>query len=398
MFIAIITLLFLGSLTAEWFIYRRVLAMRSSEVRKIYYTATALAIIPYLIIYLIGRIWELHSTLFSTLGAIFISLFLFNALWKIPQLFALLPRSAKLRHNLSICGLIFSALLSILILHSSLIERYRLNVTRVELGFDNLPEGADGLTIAQFGDLHIGKRVGRHRILRLLSEEIGRHRPMLIVDCGDMVNSRYDELDSLAIEILSSIKAPLGVYTVFGNHDRGDYILDTLSLPREEHRQLLLERQHSMGWRNITGQTATLAIGGDSLYLTAIPYPEDVEKGRHGTLPEEDYTPYFDTLPKDAFNIILAHTPAMWNNILNATEAELTLSGHVHSMQMRIPLGSRGWSPAAWVYDQWSGLYHSGPSALFVTDGIGGSVPLRLGSRPQLVLITLRQTPTSSNQ
>ena len=146
-----------------------------------------------------------------------------------------------------------------------------------------------------------------------------------------------------------------------------------------------------MGWQNITDQTVTLLIGGDTLYLTAIDYPASTKKGSHGAAVTEDYTHHFDSLPMEGFNIVLAHTPTMWESILAATQAELTLSGHVHAMQLRLPLGPRGWSPAAIVYKHWSGLYQKDGCRLFVSDGIGGGVPFRIGARPQIVVITLKK-------
>lgn len=59
-------------------------------------------------------------------------------------------------------------------------------------------------------------------------------------------------------------------------------------------------------------------------------------------------------------------------------------------MQMRLPIGERGWSPAALIYRHWSGLYRQENCALHVTDGIGSSPKVRLGARPQIVVLELK--------
>jgi predicted MPP superfamily phosphohydrolase len=197
------------------------------------------------------------------------------------------------------------------------------------------------------------------------------------------------------MNILDDVSAPLGVYTTTGNHDNGSYILDTLSLPADESHRLLMEKQAAMGWQNITDRHVAIPLGGDTIYLSGIDYPASLRKGSHGVKPTEEYTDFFATLPTEAFNIVISHTPTAWNNILAATSAELTLSGHVHSMQMRLPIGHRGWSPAALFYDHWSGLYWHNGCALHITDGIGSTPKVRIGVRPQIVVITLRKAENS---
>ena len=206
-----------------------------------------------------------------------------------------------------------------------------------------------------------------------------------------MTSARYAELDTTAMKILSRVKAPLGVYTAMGNHDNGIYISDTLTLPRAENIRLLRERQEAMGWRNITDTTVALGVGGDTLYLTAIDYPAQIKKGRHGVAIDDDYSSHFASLPREAFNIVIAHTPSVWDNILTACNAELTLSGHVHAMQLKFPFGKRGWSPSALVYKHWSGLYWNDNCALHITDGVGSSMPIRVGVKPEIVVITLKK-------
>lgn len=390
MFITIITALLLLVLTAESLIYTQHLRNKTTALKRVYFTLVGLCILPYTLLCIIGRIWELHSTLFSFINTVAITLFMMNALWKIPLLPALLLSKPSTRQRAAIVALLFSALMTVLISKDSFFHRNKIEVTHFELHFDNLPQEADGLRIAQIGDLHIGRTPWRHHILQTLSNELTRLQPDLIIDCGDMVNSHYDELDSLSMKILSQISAPLGVYTVMGNHDRGDYILDTISLPRSHHRELLRQRQRAMGWHNITDHTHPLIVGNDTLFLSAIDYPSTLRKGSHGEAPDEEYHHHFDTIPQEAFNIVMAHTPMQWPAILKATDAELTLSGHVHAMQMRLSVGKWMWSPAALVYDHWGGHYSIANANLVITNGIGGSIPLRLGIRPEIVLITLR--------
>lgn len=397
MFTTIILTLLCLSLAAEWYIYRTVLHSRPHTTLTVYYIATSLAIAPYFTLVLMGRMWDLFSAFLSVIGGVGVVLFILNTICKLCWVVALLLRNNKRARVVRTSMTIVAVVGCLLVLYGYTWERFQLRTTHIEIAFDNLPAEADGLRIAQIGDLHIGLRPNRHQLLRQLTEEIARQKPDLVIDCGDMVNSRYSELDSLSMAILGSVEAPLGIYTTIGNHDNGDYIRDTITLPRQESLQQLIERQAAMGWNNIAGESIPLQVGGDTLYLTALNYPENLEKGSHGQSTDEDYTSIFTPLPEDGFNIVIAHTPIVWNNILAATSAELTLSGHVHAMQMRIPpLGEgRGWSPASFVYPHWSGLYRYGNCALHITDGVGSSLPIRVGVKPQLVIITLRSESRS---
>ena len=57
-----------------------------------------------------------------------------------------------------------------------------------------------------------------------------------------------------------------------------------------------------------------------------------------------------------------------------------------------------GFSPAAWIYDEWGGPYYDGQRALYVNLGTGEVlIPFRLGAWAELTLITLR-TEKNNNQ
>ena len=71
---------------------------------------------------------------------------------------------------------------------------------------------------------------------------------------------------------------------------------------------------------------------------------------------------------------------------------DLTLAGHVHSMQLKIRPWGRGWSPAKWIYKHWSGRYDTGRHTLYVNDGTGYvAYPMRLGAWPEVTLFTLKR-------
>ncbi|MBR1445908.1 MAG: metallophosphoesterase, partial [Alloprevotella sp.] len=90
--------------------------------------------------------------------------------------------------------------------------------------------------------------------------------------------------------------------------------------------------------------------------------------------------------------IYLQHDPSFWRRALlkQHRPVPLMLAGHTHAMQLRL----FGWSPAAWFYPEWGGLYAEGQSRLFVSTGIGSvMMPFRLGAWPEIDLLVLKSEP-----
>jgi hypothetical protein len=90
---------------------------------------------------------------------------------------------------------------------------------------------------------------------------------------------------------------------------------------------------------------------------------------------------------RNEFIVMLEHDPRSWRrNILPHSHTQLTLSGHTHAMQLSL----FGWSPVSLVYKEAWGLYRIGQRALYVTKGLGGVIPFRLGASGEIVVITLK--------
>lgn len=270
------------------------------------------------------------------------------------------------------------------LIHGAVSGRSTLAVHRVTLRSDRLPEAFDGLRIAQFTDLHIGTLVDPDREMRALVDSLNALRPDLVIFCGDLVNIRYTELDSTAMRLLGGIRSRYGTFSITGNHDTGNYVRDTLSLPPATNIAALVERQRAMGWRVLDNETVYLRRGDDSIALSGISYDR--------TLPGYDFGTTYRDVPQDLYNITAAHIPQLWEQILDAGYGDLTLSGHVHSMQCKIRLFGRAFSPAQLMYRHWSGPYEKQGRTLYVNDGIGYvGFPMRIGANPEITLFELRR-------
>lgn len=291
-------------------------------------------------------------------------------------------------------GALLAAVCVALLVAGATRGRHAFRTAEVVVRSERLPEGFDGFRIVQFSDTHIGTMCRPERELQRLVEAIEALRPDLIVFSGDLVNIRYSELDSTAMRILGGLRAPYGVVSSIGNHDIGYYIKDSTALPAEVNRARLIRRQRAMGWRVLDDSSETLVRGGDTITVSGLSFNPALRNFRHAFhLPEYDISGAYDGMSDRLFNITVSHLPQLWPNIAALGYGDLTLSGHVHSMQAKLRLGKWQFSPAQWMYEQWSGLYEAQGRYLYINDGIGCvGFPMRLGAaRPEITLIVLRR-------
>ncbi|MGM9693454.1 MAG: metallophosphoesterase, partial [Alloprevotella sp.] len=265
-----------------------------------------------------------------------------------------------------------------------------LDVNRVTLASPLLPQRFDGFRVVQLSDLHVGTYFSDTTFVSAVVDSVNRLCPDLIVFTGDMINVTPEELRPEFAEILSRLKAPCGVYSVLGNHD---YCIYGGIRSEQEVRQATAEvvrLEKSMGWDVLRDEHRLLVRGGDTLVLAGT---DNVAKPR--PLREGEYVPPAGSLKKALRGVptslpvlLLTHDPWHWRREVTADPRVLfTLSGHTHALHLRIG----DFSPAAWIMPEWGGKYVSRNGVLYVSTGLGGSVPYRLGAWPAIELITLRK-------
>lgn len=256
----------------------------------------------------------------------------------------------------------------------------RLVVRETPIRFEQLPPAFDGYRIVHISDLHVGSYGNDTRFIGRLAAAIGECRPDLVLFTGDLVNSTSEELDP-HMETLSSITAPDGVYAVLGNHDYCLYRrYDTPDGPAR-NLEALKRRETAMGWCLLLDEHRILRRGADSIALAGVenigqpPFPSkgDLKEALAGC-------------PDSLFTILMSHDPTHWRReALPSGRVDLMLAGHTHAMQLRIG----GFSPSAWNFGEWGGLYREGERALYVSTGVGGTAPFRLGAWPTVDLLVL---------
>jgi predicted MPP superfamily phosphohydrolase len=242
-----------------------------------------------------------------------------------------------------------------------MINARRLRVRRVEVKLENLPESWRGRVAALVSDVHLGPVNGRGFMRRI----IGR----LLALGPDIVFVTGDLYDGTAIDVTSAaapwkdLSPALGTYFVTGNHEE-------FSDPTK-----YLEAVSHAGIKVLNNEKVTV----DGLDLVGVPYWAS-------TRPE-----YLRSvlqrcgLERDRATVLLSHSP----HALDVAESEgvsLQLSGHTHGGQF---------FPFTWLTRRMFGAYTYGLHAfgqlmVYTSSGAGTwGPPLRVGTRPEIVLITL---------
>ena len=297
------------------------------------------------------------------------------------------------RNWVRVMGAAVSVLAVVIFVYGMAVTRTDYEVRRVVIESEKVPGSFDGYKIVQISDMHVGNMVCQQQELNEIISICNGLEADAIAFTGDLVDIRYSELTDEVLERLARLKARDGIYSVTGNHDIGVYVKDSISLPPAVSIQKVIEAQRKIGWRVLEDETIHLRRGEDSISLTGISFSPVLQEFRHSAkIPDVAIEKAYDGKAEGGFNITLVHIPQLWDVIVSKQLADLTLSGHVHAMQMKLPIGKRGISPSRVKYRRWSGLYEQSGRLLYINDGVGYVLyPMRIGARPEITLFELRR-------
>lgn len=265
-------------------------------------------------------------------------------------------------------------------------NKYNYQLNRIKLPFQNLPNSFKGLKIAHISDIHAGSFTDKEAVIKGV-QKIMDQKPDLILFTGDIVNNKSDEMDDY-IEVFQKLSAPLGVFSVLGNHDYGDY--HQWDSPEEKIQNLekLKQTYSALGWRLMLDENVVIDKEGEKIAVIGVQNISGKSRFRsYGSLPKA-----YNGLEKSQFKILLSHDPSHWDSEVRKdySDIDLMLSGHTHGMQFGVEIPGFKWSPVQYVYKQWAGLYNEGSQKLYVNRGFGFiGYPGRVGILPEISIIEL---------
>lgn len=232
-------------------------------------------------------------------------------------------------------------------------EPNNLEVTRHSLIFG---QSGKKLKIAHISDLHTK---GLATLEKKLIDALTLEKPDVILISGDIATPKGTMQGYH--DVISKFKAPLGVYFVSGNWEYWTPIAN---------QELLLEKANI---KNIENRALNLL---DNIWVLGF---EDELEG----MPDLSM---MSQVPEHAVKIAVFHSPSFFHKIGNI---HLSLSGHSHGGQVRLPLVGALWVPAG--TDRFDmGWFEKGKSKMYVSRGIGTSIlPIRFLCSPELAIFTI---------
>ncbi len=260
-------------------------------------------------------------------------------------------------------------------------------VKRLTIKLPNLPKSFDGIKIGQISDIHSGSFWNKTAVQGGV-EMMLKEKPDVIFFTGDLVNNETSEVREY-IPVFEKLKAPMGVYSVTGNHDYGDYRQWDTKEAKAKNFQDLIHSHKLLGFDLLMNEHRFLQQGNDRI---AIIGNENWGGGRFPKYGKLDQA-YAGT-EEAPVKLLLSHDPSHWDLQVRPTysDIDLMLAGHTHGFQFGVEIGNLKWSPSQYVYKQWAGLYQQGDQYLYVNRGFGYlGYPGRIGMPPELTVIELKR-------
>lgn len=264
---------------------------------------------------------------------------------------------------------------------------YDYQIKRKTIYLPNLPKSFDGIKIGQISDVHSGSFYDKISVQggvdMLMAEKCD-----VVFFTGDLVNDRTSEMKDYS-NIFDKVKAPLGVYSILGNHDYGDYVQWPSVQAKQKNLEDLYTVHKNLGWDLLRNENRKLKMGSDEISIIGVenwgsslrfPRKGDIDKAVIGT-------------EESPVKLLLSHDPSHWRaQILpKHQDIDMMFAGHTHGMQFGVEFGDFKWSPVQYVYPEWSGLYESGKQKLYVNVGYGFlGYPGRIGILPEITIFELK--------
>jgi predicted MPP superfamily phosphohydrolase len=284
--------------------------------------------------------------------------------------------------TLGMAGVLF-----LLVLFGITRGRHFYRVRRETIFFPDLPEAFDGFKITQITDVHSGSFTNASGVQKGLDLVNAQHGDVILFT-GDLVNNKASEMDRW-IPAFAGLTAPMGKFSVLGNHDYGDYMKWETPEAKAANLARLKEVHGEIGFRLLLDEAVTLQKGGQSIVLLGV---ENWGKG--GFHKYGDLAKATSSVPEGTFKVLMSHDPSHWEAVTldHHQHIHLTLSGHTHGMQFGIDFFGLKWSPIQYVYKQWVGLYREKGRFLYVNRGFGFlGLKGRIGMWPEVAVITLKR-------
>lgn len=243
-----------------------------------------------------------------------------------------------------------------------------LQITRLEIVNDKIPDSFNDYKIVQISDYHNTKSKVLNNIL---IEKIKKEEPNIIVITGDLIDSTNTDINQ-AISFIKEIKDISPIYYVTGNHETWIDNYKKLEIELKENNVIILNNE-------------VISLEKDNHRINLIGIEDSVsENDANNKINNINYD-------KTNYNILLSHRPELFNTYIE-NNIDLVLTGHAHGGQIRIPFVGGLIAPDQGLLPKYTeGIQKKDNTTMIINRGIGNSViPIRINNHPEMIIITLK--------
>jgi uncharacterized protein len=191
-------------------------------------------------------------------------------------------------------------------------------------------------------------------------------------------------------EALSILSAPLGVYSVLGNHDWWHGPLPKMIGDGGETIRRTLQYA---GVKVLENDAIQLKIGEMPFWVAGLGDQMAHPLGRRSFKGVDDLSGTLSQVKDEAPIILLAHEPHIFPRVPD--RVSITLCGHTHGGQVNVPYFSASYARSRYGTERIYGHIVEDGRHLIISAGLGTSyIPVRFLRPPELVFLTLGGTTT----
>ena len=250
------------------------------------------------------------------------------------------------------------------------------------------PAAAPSLRIGILTDIHaVEPWMSAHRIGGIV-DQLDAQKPDVIVLLGDYVNGLRRRYYTREVPIaewiapLQTLRAPLGVYAILGNHDWWCHQAPDIRRAFWKTGIALLENA-----------TLKVSRGRDHFWIAGL--KDQLADQSRGI---RDLEATLHHITDRAPVILLAHEPDIFDHV--PASVTLTLAGHTHGGQIYIPfIGRPGFLADNARYAKYAyGHFEKDGRHMIVSSGLGlSNIPIRFMVPPEIAIVTLRHSERNVN-
>lgn len=238
---------------------------------------------------------------------------------------------------------------------------------KITINTNKIAEG-ESIKLLQISDVHNKKSMNSNKqLIRLVQ----RAQPDIVVITGDLIDDNTKDLENV-FALVEGIAAIIPrIYFVTGNHEWRGGLAEKLKEGLSQRGVVVLDNKNEI----VNIRNSSLNLIGVADWTSG---QQDLDKAIQG-------------LENSNYSVMLAHDPWIIYKYKDFIP-DLTLSGHTHGGQVRLPFVGAIVAPGQKLFPELDkGIYKfKKDKFLYIDSGVGTSVfPIRFLNRSQITLISI---------